>query len=62
MNQVISEKNIENKASEKGVIKINGSKFVVWFILFSAVVAVTFCYAIYQSYLTRPKIKIEEQK
>lgn len=42
--------------------KVNGAKFVVVFIVVSAVVAVTFCYAIYNSYQTRPKIKIEEEK
>lgn len=42
--------------------KMNGSKFVVWFIVVGAVTAILFCYAIYDSYMTRPKIKIEEEK
>ncbi|MFZ3230284.1 MAG: hypothetical protein WA160_08770 [Pseudobdellovibrio sp.] len=47
--------------TEYKVVTVNGSKFVVFFIIFSAVVAVVFCNAIYQSYLTRPKITVVEE-
>ena len=42
--------------------KLNGSKFVVWFIIVSAITSVLICYAIYKSYMSRPNIKIEDEK
>lgn len=42
--------------------KVNGAKFVVWFIVAATVTSVVFCYAIYNSYMTRPIVKIEEEK
>ena len=41
--------------------KMKGSKFVVGFIVFGLLVSAVFCYAMYQSFLTRPKIKIEDE-
>ncbi len=41
---------------------MSGSKFVVLFIAVSAIIAVLFCYAMYQSFLTRPKIQIQDEK
>ena len=41
--------------------KMKGSKFVVGFIAFGLLVSAVFCYAMYQSFLTRPKIKIEDE-
>lgn len=55
------------EANEKiGVVpqpsRMNGSKFVVAFIVVSAIIAVIFCYAMYQAYLTRPKVQIQDEK
>ena len=42
--------------------RMNGSKFVVVFIVVSSIIAVIFCYSLYQSFLTRPKVQIQEEK
>lgn len=42
--------------------RMNGSKFVVVFIIVSALIAGIFCYAMYQAYLTRPKVQIQDEK
>ena len=52
----------ENTAIVPPPSRMNGSKFVVVFLVVSAVVAVTFCYAMYQAYLTRPKVQIQDEK
>jgi len=42
--------------------KVKGPKFVVAFVIVATLTAVIFCYGIYTSYMTRPKIKIEDEK
>ena len=50
----------ENTIIQKS-FKMKGSKFVVVFVLFGFLVSAVFCYAMYQSFLTRPKEKIEDE-
>lgn len=58
MNKDVSEKTAIVPAPSR----MNGSKFVVVFILVSSIIAVIFCYAMYQAYLTRPKVEIQDEK
>lgn len=41
---------------------VKGSTVLIGFLLLAAITAATFAYGIYESYTTRPKIKIEEEK
>ena len=41
---------------------VKGSKVIIAFVLLASVTAFAFAYGIYDSYMTRPKIKIEEEK
>ena len=40
--------------------KVNGAKFVVAFILFSAVVALVFAKVLIQAYQSRPQVEIKD--
>ncbi len=65
VNQNMNQKANQNLNQDSAVIqkpfKMKGSKFVVGFIIFGLLVSAVFCYAMYESFLTRPKIKIEEE-
>ena len=56
----------ENKKEKTAIVlppsRMSGSKFVVVFIIVSSIIAVIFCYAMYQAYLTRPKVEIQDEK
>ena len=42
--------------------KVNGSKFVVVFILVTFLISIVVSYVLYRSFLTRPKIQIQDEK